>query len=118
MGAKKKICVFSGKRGGSGAYLPLLQLLQLDPDYELELILSDMHTSKEFGCTAEEVLEWLPGVRTHLIDMATGQGDAPVIRTKNLSVCLWAAAKILAQTCPDLVMVHGDRGEPRLQGRD
>lgn len=89
----------------------MLQLLQVDPDYELELILSDMHTSKEFGCTAEEVLEWLPGVRTHLIDMATGQGDDPVIRIMNLSVCLREVAKILAQTRPDLVMVHGDRGE-------
>lgn len=111
IGTKKKIAVFSGKRGGFGAYVPLLRLIESDPALDLHIILGDMHTSAEFGSTAKEARTLFPNAALHLIRMGAGRGDTPEIRAENLGVCMREAARILARIGPDILMVHGDRGE-------
>jgi UDP-N-acetylglucosamine 2-epimerase (non-hydrolysing)/GDP/UDP-N,N'-diacetylbacillosamine 2-epimerase (hydrolysing) len=114
MNAKKtprKICVFSGKRGGFGAYVPLLRLMEKDPALEPEIILGDMHASEEFGATADEAGLLFPGIPVHVISMGTGRGDTAAIRAENIGACMTEAGRLLADIRPDIVMVHGDRGE-------
>ncbi|MEK7560611.1 MAG: UDP-N-acetylglucosamine 2-epimerase [Patescibacteria group bacterium] len=108
---KRKICVFSGKRGGFGAYVPLMRLIEKDPILELQILLGDMHASKEFGNTADEAHAAFPSATIELVEMGAGRGDTPEIRAENLSVCLQKAAGVLERIRPDIVMVHGDRGE-------
>lgn len=108
---KKKIAVFSGKRGGLGAYAPLMRLIEDDAGFELHIILGDMHTSAEFGGTAKEAKALFPRAAIHLIRMGAGRGDTPRIRAENLGVCMREGARILARIVPDMLMVHGDRGE-------
>ena len=43
----RRICAVSGKRGGYGAYVPLLRLIDADPELELLILLADMHASPE-----------------------------------------------------------------------
>jgi UDP-hydrolysing UDP-N-acetyl-D-glucosamine 2-epimerase len=107
----RRICAFSGKRGGFGAYLPLMRLVEEDPDLELLVLLGDMHAAEAFGATAGEVRRALPSSRIELIDMGAGRGDTPLVRAENLAVCLRAAATVLERERPDIVLVHGDRGE-------
>jgi len=112
MGVKRrKICIFSGKRGGFGAYMPLMRLIENDPALELAILLGDMHASKEFGATAEEARASFPRAIIEVIEMGAGRGDTPQIRAENLGVCLEKAAGVLVRLQPDIVMVHGDRGE-------
>ncbi len=103
--------MFSGKRGGFGAYLPLMRLIDADPDLELQILLGDMHASKEFGQTVDEARKFFPEAKIEVIEMGAGRGDSPVVRAENLGMCLQKAPAILEKLGPDLVLVHGDRAE-------
>lgn len=108
---KRKICAFSGKRGGFGAYLPLMQLINSDPELELQILLGDMHSSVKFGETVNEAKKFFPAATIELIEMGAGRGDSVEIRSENLGVCLQKTTGILSKLKPDVVLVHGDRGE-------
>lgn len=88
-----------------------MRRLELDDGFELMILLGDMHASAEFGRTADEAVRNFPGATIELIDMGAGRGDSPLIRLENLAVCLAEAARILDRHRPDVVVVHGDRGE-------
>jgi UDP-hydrolysing UDP-N-acetyl-D-glucosamine 2-epimerase len=107
----RQICLFSGKRGGYGAYVPLMRLIDADPALELLILLGDMHGSPEFGHTVDEVKADFPQAELELVEMGTGRGDSALVRAENLALCLSKAAKILERRRPDVVLVHGDRGE-------
>lgn len=103
--------MFSGKRGGLGAFIPLMRLIEDDPGLDLHILLGDMHTSKKFGSTGKEVKSLFPRAKIALINMGTGRGDTPVIRAENLGECLKKTARVLEKLKPDIVLVHADRGE-------
>lgn len=103
--------MFSGKRGGYGAYVPLMRLIDAEPDLELLILLGDMHASPQFGRTVEEARGDFPDAELELIEMGAGRGDSSLIRVENLATCLAAAANVLAERRPDIILVHGDRGE-------
>jgi GDP/UDP-N,N'-diacetylbacillosamine 2-epimerase (hydrolysing) len=105
------ICAFSGKRGGYGAFVPLLHRIEDDPDLELLILLGDMHGSATFGSTVDEVRTDFPAAAIELIEMGSGRGDTALVRAENLATCLAESARILAERPPDIVLVHGDRGE-------
>ena len=111
MPKKRKICVFSGKRGGLGAYSELINLIEKDPGLELQLLLSDMHASPQFGKTMAEAKKLFPKARIEIVDIGTGRGDSAVIRAENLGLCLTKSVVILNKLKPDIVLVHADRGE-------
>src|SRR3989344_1288539 len=111
MTKKRKICAFSGKRGGFGAYVPLMRLIEDDPELDQQKLLGDMHASKEFGNTVEEAKKFFPKSQLEIIEMGAGRGDTPLIRAENLGTALNKAAGILERIRPDIVLVHGDRGE-------
>ncbi len=108
---KRKICVFSGKRGGFGAFVPMMRLIEDDSRLELQILLGDMHTSRKFGSTEKEVKTLFPRAKIAFIRMGTGRDDTPVVRAENLGVCLMKTARVLQELKPDIVLVHGDRGE-------
>lgn len=107
----RRICAFSGKRGGYGAYVPVMRAIEDDPELELLILLGDMHASREFGHTVDEVRAGFPDARLELIEMGAGRGDSGLVRSENLARCLAAAAAVLERHRPDVVLVHGDRGE-------
>lgn len=111
MRKKRKICVFSGKRGGLGAYLELIDLIEKDSNLELQLLLSDMHASPQFGKTVDEAKNLFPRSKIEVIDIGTGRGDSAVIRAENLGLCLTKGVSVLNRLRPDIVLVHADRGE-------
>jgi len=108
---KRTICAFSGKRGGFGAYLPLMQLIAKDPNLQLQILLGDMHASTEFGKTVDEARRFFPDAQIEIIEMGAGRGDSPLIRAENLGLCLEKTPGILQRLKPDIVLVHADRGE-------
>jgi len=108
---RRKICVFSGKRGGFGAYIPLMRLIEKDPGLQLQILLGDMHASSKFGKTADEARKFFPKAKLEVIKIGAERGDSPLIRAENLGECLKKLSAILKRLAPDIVMVHGDRGE-------
>lgn len=108
---RRKIAVFSGKRGGFGAYLPLMKLIAADPALELQIVLGDMHASEQFGGTVAEAKKYFPEKYIHVVEMGAGRGDTPEIRAENLGRGMERGAALLAKLAPDILLVHGDRGE-------
>lgn len=52
---KRKICIFTGTRAEYGLLKPLIDELKLESSVELQLIISGMHLSPEFGLTYKEI---------------------------------------------------------------
>ena len=61
---KIKISVFTGKRGGFGALIKTMHLLNKDPYFDLSIIASDMYLSKKFGSTIHEIKSIFKKVKT------------------------------------------------------
>lgn len=106
--AKRKICVFTGKRGGFGAMKPMLRLIRDDPGLELQLVVSDQHVSERFGRTMAEVAREFPIAAA--VDLEQ-QGDAARDRGVALGVCLSRMTETLDRLRPDVCVLYGDRGE-------
>src|SRR5438105_471383 len=109
--AVRRICAFSGKRGGFGAYVQLMRRIEDDPELELLILLGDQHGSEEFGSTVEEARATFPDSELELLEIGTGRGDSELVRAENLAACLAEAARVLERREPEVVVVHGDRGE-------
>ena len=107
----RRICAFSGKRGGFGAYVPLMRWIADDSELELLILLGDQHGSDEFGRTVEEARATFPHAELELVETGTGRGDSELVRAENLAACLAGAARVLERRVPEVVVVHGDRGE-------
>src|SRR5262245_45913042 len=107
----RRICAFSGKRGGYGAYLPLMRRIEYEPEPERGSPLGDMHGSEEFGRTVDEARREFSSERIELIEMGTGRGDSAAVRGENLAACMRETVRVLDVRRPDIVLVHGDRGE-------
>lgn len=105
---KRRIAVFTGKRGGFGAMLKIMQGIAADPNLELKVIASDMHLSQRFGSTIDEV-------RGHIaVDATVDLGDygsRPVDRAQALGRCIEGLAGVLDAMRPDILLLLGDRGE-------
>ena len=52
---KKKICVVTGTRAEYGLLYWLMKGIELDKELELQLIVTGMHLSPEFGLTYKEI---------------------------------------------------------------
>jgi len=105
----RTIGVVTVARSDYGIYLPLLRLIQDDPDLRLILFVGGMHLSPEFGLTAQ-VIETdgfeIAGKVEALLSSDTPEGIA---RSMGLGVI--GFAKVYTQSPPDILVVLGDRYE-------
>jgi hypothetical protein len=69
----RRIAIFTGRRGGFGARLRIMRLIEADPTMELEVIVSDMHPT--FGAAVKEVRSQTP-ISKVAIDAAPRPGVA------------------------------------------
>lgn len=104
----RKVAILTGKRGGFGAMLGIMQLLDRDPEMTFELIVTDMHLSKQFGETVHEVEKWFSVA--HKLDLAQ-QGDSGPERAHALTRCMGQMVNVLTSSRPDILLLLGDRGE-------
>ncbi len=104
----RKIAILTGKRGGFGALLGIMQLLDTHPDMSFELIATDMHLSKQFGETIKEVEGWFSVA--HKLDMEQA-GDTGPDRARALGRLQTKMVDVLEKSKPDILLLLGDRGE-------
>lgn len=107
----RRVCAFSGKRGGYGAYVPLFRQVEDDPELELLILLADQHASTAFGSTDKEARAAFPEAELEVVDIGTGRSDSALARVENLGRCLEEVGGVLDRWRPDVVLVHGDRAE-------
>ena len=105
---RRKICVSTGKRGGFGALVRLMRLIDQDPELELQVIVTDMHLSETFGYTVQEVERYFKIAEQVWMDQ---HGDSGRERTEALGRCMTRMAAALERLGPDIVILLGDRSE-------
>ena len=107
--SQSKICVVTGSRAEYGLLYWLLKKLESAEDFELELVVTGMHLSPEFGMTYKEIeKDGFPIAEK--IPMLLSS-DAPAGVTKSTGLGLIGFADLFDRSRPDVVVVLGDRFE-------
>ena len=106
---KRKICVVTGTRAEYGLLRWVIDGIAKSPVLELQLIVTGMHLSPEFGLTVQEVEA--DGYRIDRKVEMLLSSDTPVGITKSMGLGIIGFADALADLQPDLLLVLGDRFE-------
>lgn len=105
----RKICVVTGSRAEYGLLRWVMDEIQKTPDLELQLIVTGMHLSPEFGLTYHEIEQ--DGFHIdYKVEMLLSS-DSSTSVTKAMGLGLIGFADALNQLKPDLMLVLGDRFE-------
>jgi len=105
---KKKICVVTGTRAEYGLLRGVMEEIARADNLTLQVVVTGMHLSPEFGMTAEEV------ARDFRIDRRVEillSSDSPVGTAKSMGLGLVGFADALRELAPDLIVILGDRFE-------
>lgn len=105
----KKICVVTGTRAEYGLLKPLINRINIAEDMELQLVVTGMHLSPEFGLTYQEI-EKDGFIITEKNEMLLSS-DTPNGITKSIGLGTIGFADIFTRIQPDMVVILGDRYE-------
>ncbi len=105
----RKICVVTGTRAEYGLLRWVMQGIKDSELLELQLIVTGMHLSPEFGLTVQDIEA--DGFRIDRKVEMLLSSDTPVGITKSMGVAMIGFADALNQLQPDLCLVLGDRYE-------
>jgi UDP-hydrolysing UDP-N-acetyl-D-glucosamine 2-epimerase len=109
MHQKRKICVVTGTRADYGLLYWVMQEIQASSDLQLQVVVTGMHLSPEFGLTYQEIIkdgfEIAAKVETLL------SSDTSVGIAKSIGLGTIGFADTLYQLQPDILLVLGDRYE-------
>lgn len=105
----RTIGVVTVARSDYGIYLPLLRELRDAHDIELQLVVSGMHLSPEFGATYQ-VLERDGFSINHRVEMLLSS-DTPEGIGKSVGLGIIGFSQLFVQFKPDILLVLGDRFE-------
>lgn len=105
----KKVCIVTGTRAEYGLLKPVIDKVYKSEVLELQLIVTGMHMSAEFGMTYKEIEEDGYPINSK-IEMLLSS-DTPVGITKSMGVALIGFADYFNVNKPDIVVILGDRYE-------
>lgn len=106
---KRKIALFTGTRAEYGLFYWLMKDLQANDQFELQVIVSGMHLSPEFGETWREIEQ--DGFHIDAKVEMLLSSDTPVGVVKSMGIGTLGFADALDRLQPDMVVVLGDRFE-------
>lgn len=106
---KRKIAVVTGSRAEYGLLYWLMQEIREDASLELQLLVTGMHLSPEFGLTYQHI-ESDGFTIDEKIEMLLSS-DTPVGIAKSIGVATMGFADSFARLQPDIVVLLGDRFE-------
>lgn len=106
---KKKICVVTGTRAEYGLMYWILKFLQKDNSIQLQLIVTGMHLSPEFGLTYREIEEAGFKIDKKIEMLLSSDSEVGVIKSMGLGQIGFSEA--FRDLKPDVVLLLGDRYE-------
>lgn len=107
--SKRKVCVVTGTRAEYGLLFYLMQVIQADPELELQIIATGMHLSPEFGLTYQQI-ETDGFVIDEKVEMLLS-ADTPTSVAKSMGVAVLGLADAFQRLKPDVLVLLGDRFE-------
>jgi GDP/UDP-N,N'-diacetylbacillosamine 2-epimerase (hydrolysing) len=104
-----KICVFTGTRADYGLLKPLISKIDNDKDLTLQLLVSGMHLSSEFGNTIQEIKNDGFKINEKIEILLSSDTDTGLLKSTGLGLISYADS--LNRLQPDIAIVLGDRFE-------
>ena len=105
----KKVCVVTGTRAEYGLLKPLIEKINNDAEMKLQLAVTGMHLSPEFGLTYKEIEQ--DGFEiTERCEMLLSS-DTPNGIAKSVGLGTIGFADIFTKIVPDMTVILGDRYE-------
>jgi len=105
---KRKICVVTGTRADYGLLYWLMKEIKKDKDLELQIIVTGMHLSPDFGFTYKEIeKEFKIDIKVEMLSKL----DTPVGISNSMGLAYIGFGNAYEELQPDLVVVLGDRYE-------
>jgi len=104
----RKICVITGTRAEYGLLYWLIKEIEKDKDLELQLVVTGMHLSPEFGLTYKEIEKDFKIDKK--IEMILSS-DTAVGISKSMGLAQISFAEAYEELRPDILVVLGDRYE-------
>lgn len=105
----KKICVITGTRAEYGLLRPLIEKINKDVELQLQLIVTGMHLSPEFGMTYTNIID--DGFKIDEKIEILLSSDSSVGISKSMGLATISFAEAFERLKPDMVIVLGDRYE-------
>lgn len=109
MSHKRQVCVITGSRAEYGLLYRLMRLIQDDVGLELQLIVTGMHLSPEFGNTYRQIER--DGFYIDRKIESLVSSDTAVGVSKSMGLGIIGFSDALQQLLPNLIVVLGDRFE-------
>jgi GDP/UDP-N,N'-diacetylbacillosamine 2-epimerase (hydrolysing) len=104
----RKICVVTGTRAEYGLLYWLMKEIQADATLTLQIIVTGMHLSPEFGLTYKEIeKDFLINKKIEMLLSS----DTSIGISKSMGLAQISFAEAYAELNPDIVVVLGDRFE-------
>jgi GDP/UDP-N,N'-diacetylbacillosamine 2-epimerase (hydrolysing) len=105
---KRKICVVTGTRAEYGLLFWLMKEIESDNEFELQIIVTGMHLSSEFGLTYKEIEKDFKINKK--IEMLLSS-DTSIGISKSMGLAQISFAESYEDLKPDILVVLGDRYE-------
>lgn len=105
----KKITIITGTRAEYGLLKPLIRAISDDSKFTLQLVVTGMHLSEEFGHTYKQIEE--DGFKIDKKVADNLKGDSASAITKAIGEATIGFADALEDLKPDLIVLLGDRSE-------
>jgi UDP-N-acetyl-D-glucosamine 2-epimerase, UDP-hydrolysing len=105
----KKICVVTGTRAEYGLLYNVISKIKQEKELELQLVVTGMHLSPEFGLTFKEIEKDGFEIADKVENILSADSASSV--TKSIGLGMIGFADVLERLSPDIVMVLGDRYE-------
>lgn len=106
---RRKICVVTGTRAEYGLMRWLMEAIAANEALELQLVVTGMHLSPEFGLTWHAIEE--DGFKIDRKVEMLLSSDTPVGITKSIGLAMIGFSEAFSQLAPDILVVLGDRFE-------
>ena len=106
---KRKICIVTGSRAEYGLLKSVIELVDKSSELELQLVVTGMHLSSEFGFTVNEILNDNFHINKKLETLISS--DTPVGVSKSIGLGVIGFAETLEELKPNLIVILGDRYE-------
>lgn len=105
----KKICVVTGTRAEYGLLKELITKINEDKEVELQLIVTGMHLSPEFGFTYKEIEKDKFFINDKIEILMSSDTDVGI--SKSIGLALISFSETYSKLKPDVVILLGDRYE-------
>ena len=104
----RKICIVTGTRADYGLVHPLIKLIQKDKNLKLQLIVTGMHLSHEFGYTYKVIEDEFKIDKKIEILLSS---DSSVSISKSMGLAQISFSEAFEELNPDIIVLLGDRFE-------